>query len=292
MNNLPGEIQIKILEYLPSHSIYEFMYIDFSYYTKRVHEKLTEIYNGFDKSKIYLIIIGNNEWEDVFIICPYCNEIAGCGAFGIADGFELDDYVTKPMLWCDSCGARCMFDTTCDELLRTDPYYINVPGRVKKLGHISLFFKMYPHLESKIKNKIYTEENINNSKIFYEVNLLKINRVVNWKLVHYIKSAEEFVKCINSNISLPTPSQEDLRRFIASNYDKKIADEIGLNDAWITDTSLMQLGIECGTYNAERPIRPYPKNFYLDHDGVYVNLECSCIRDKKEKILYENYWGD
>ena len=91
----------------------------------------------------------------------------------------------------------------------------------------------------------------------------------------------------------PQPIDEPIvRQLIDSNYDPELCAHhriIKRPDHYHPDDVDFNLSLTCASYNAEIPRCPYPKNFELDHDGVYVYLRC---RERDGRIVTIKYWGD
>ena len=212
---------------------------------------------------------GDDVSDEPIGVCPFCHAFE-------KRNVQIEDYVERPMLWCDGCGARSVLDLPLEfevAALDSDPV-------VETLGACEDLKRLDPDAHPR-DHPAHREEVKLDAYRFFRVPLLWIRRAVCAGLDRYRTTR--------------ALSQPELRRFVASNYDGSIQRELGLEkrkkrlrDPHEVD---LALGIECQSYNAEKPAVPYPPHFALDHDGIYAYLECSKGPDAAE-CFRVMYWGD
>ena len=214
--------------------------------------------------KTYLVLPKENEndsWdsdgkycyeEGDSIICPWCK----CCDW---ESFYISDYVEKPMIWCNNCPAYAVLDLDL-EFSKKDV----IP--VEKVP-----------FEFNFMNYSCYSDDIKDYDI-YEIDLLWIDKVVSQGLDNY-KPTHEL-------------TQDEIRKFIESSYDKDLAQELSLeiyeSDEAEKDVA-EKLGINCLSYNIKEPRFPYPDKFDMRHDGIHMHLQCI---DKNGKVITVCYWGD
>lgn len=278
---LPLEIFAKIVDYCDIDTIIH-LDIHFSFKKPHIIPKIIDTIKQKVKKKI-ILIYGSKDLS-LGLICPYCNYACICEN---GNHLQFDDYVDLPMLWCDSCGARCVLDITINDIHQM--LMCENPIVPKSIVHKQAYIK---YVTATLMNDHQCCDNINNNRTevcYYFVDLLHIKKVVNFDLDRF-KPKESH-----------TPSQDDLFKLIESNYDSLIADKLGLeyvDENYIYDfimddekplKYIQKMGIICNSYNSQRPSVKYPSNFELSHDGVYVYMEC--IKHNGDAIVVK-YWGD
>lgn len=219
--------------------------------------------------------------RELRITCPFCN-------YKECNDVQWDDYVEKkPMLWCEGCGARSVLDMSLDD--------------VRDIGDLP-------------------EEEF--ERFTLEVPLCFIERVSNMQLCTYTRKGfpplpQENVREFVEKVSVETlrkkcPSHDydglhdDCKegRCEVCNEMLKYSCNIGFNVYGEGNvegedecefrggekSDLIDFGIsmECNSYDVETPLVPYPKNFDLRHDGIYVYLQCV---DGKGERFTTCYWG-
>jgi hypothetical protein len=206
------------------------------------------------------------------------NEVYGvichCGR---TDVLQYTDYVVKPMIWCDSCGARVVLDIPLEREQITLGTEVDRPT----IKNFSL---------SSYGSDIRTEDFYSPKTKFYKANAFKIKRVMNCALEQYraprLLTREEVCNLIPLVDVRDGPTQVMLGDLcIVERNDYELNDkfqEFGLTeeDFWIS--------VECDSYDVESPRIPYPEKFHTDHDGINVWLELEGPRG----IEYCVYWGD
>lgn len=203
---------------------------------------------------------GEEDWQ--ILICPFCHSFA-------PRNFQFDDYVDRPMLWCDKCPARSVLNLPILQVVvGIDP--TTTPYQLTKIGTLLDIHRIDPTLDlSTIPDRPY---------IFYYTTLLFIERIISSRLSDY---------------TTPQPIDESIvRQLIDSNYDPELCVQHGIvkrSDHFDPDGIDFNLSLTCASYNAELPKYPYPRNFELDHDGVYVYLQC---RERDGRMVTIKYWGD
>jgi hypothetical protein len=209
-----------------------------------------------------ILIAKDKEWDEHFGVCPFCHVIS-------AYNLECDDYVDKPMLWCGCSCARCVLDLPLEFDWNT----------LDKVGSFDQVRQIVPDMEREQTDQIFKESDF----IFYRAKLLFILGVVNSTLSMY-RSTKQL-------------SQEEIRDFVDSGYSKEKRRELGLLEQEPDDGSYdadvdsvdMTLAIDCNSYNALEPKIPYPNNYDLNHDGIFVYLTC---KNEDGVISHIKYWGD
>lgn len=217
--------------------------------------------------------------RDLRITCPFCDHKE-------YNDVQWDDYVEKkPMLWCEGCGARSVLDMSPDDVRR-----------------------------------IYDLPEEEFERFTLEAPLCFIERVSNMQLCRYTKespplpqeSVREFVGKVDCHTLWNKCPSHD---YDGLHYDCKegrceVCNEIlkhegvgfnvyGEGNSEGEDecefrcgekSELIDFGIsmECNSYDVESPRIPYPKNFNLMHDGIYVYLQCV---DSKGERFTTCYWG-
>ena len=208
--------------------------------------------------QIYLAVYKDESWNENgeywydyndMLICPWCKR-------GEDRNFQIADYVDKPMLWCDSCGARSVLDLDL-EFSKED---------VIRVDEVPPEFDISPRDTADYG--------------FYLTNLLWIEKVMPRGLDSY-KPTRKLNK-------------DDIIRFIECSYDDKIAQELGLENESCEDEDdialrTINLGIKCQSFDVTRPRFPYPLMFDLSHDGGNICVQCI---DKNKEVITVCYSGD
>lgn len=209
--------------------------------------------------------------DEPIAVCPYCYSCR-------RGDFQIEDYVTKPMLWCSECGARCVTSLTMPSHNMS-----TASPQLPTVGEWRFVLMRCPL--ATVKSKDLNLEHY----LFYCVSLLKIMRVMNAELSEF-----------TADRSL---SQGWIRDFVEGGYNEEFGLMLGIKKRTgkypayeDEDTEVdMSLSLDCRSYNAALPKNPYPSNYELRHDGVYVNLECRKLpRDYQScsDIIRVCYWGD
>lgn len=187
-----------------------------------------------------------------YIKCPFCEALPS------DYDFQIDDYCTQPMLWCEKCEARSFLNIT-EEYLREIEKEYYVSKSVIKTIKLEVLYDS--------KKKIV-------DVIRFDSNLLLVKEVVNHILLIY-KTKTKL-------------SEKKIRKFVKSDYSEELASKYGIvkrdEDADLSCDSGF-LPLTCNSYNTENPETPYPDNFDMSHDGVIVL--CFCEDNKRCW-----YWGD
>lgn len=191
--------------------------------------------------------------QEFITFCPYCLETNDIEV-------QIDEYVEIPMIWCN-CGAHCVLDVPKEFVYKN----------INDLEIIGNLYALKSHLPELNYNDI-NEENIHNY-IFYYVNLLFIEKVVNHKL---------------SKFESPIPlDQLTVIYFINNNYDNQLAQTLNITKT--KDEPSFNLSLECNSYSSEHPLIPYPAKFDMYHGGPSIYLQC---RTNTNEIIYTSYCGD
>ncbi len=229
-------------------------------------------------------IIYYDEHFELGAMCPFCNH-------GEFESLQYSDYVEKkPMLWCGWCGARSVLDIS--------------------LGDVE---KLYDEV-----SVLSPEE----SKLVYrDVPLCFIERVSNMQLCRYTKKerphlpqecVREFVEKIDCNTlweKCPSHDYDGLhddckeKRCEVCNEMLKHEgvgfnvygegnvegeDECEFRGGQKSELIDFGISMQCNSYDVEVPLVPYPNNFDLRHDGIYIYLQCV---DSKGERFTTCYWG-
>ena len=248
------------------------------------------------KVLIFLLKTCSDELQEInaFCLCPSCEEL---NLEYESSNLQYMDYVDHPMIWCDGCSGRMILNLTIDDIYNMKSSCLEIKNLPFKLS-LKELKKNYNlnKIEKEINNfwdvpydfnsvdypdqKPITIKDFN----FYNIDLLFIKKVINNDLIDY---------CSNYDIT-----QDQIYELIQNNYSKEIIDKYNIykkkyNNYHDNNISELfkkpHLWLECNSYNTENPEKEYPKNFHLDHDGVYVYTECI---DSKGNIIYSKYCGD
>jgi len=208
------------------------------------------------------------EDEDLRCICPYCSEFGASSCIGDEGECEIEhtDYVEKHiMTWCQCC-AYSVLDLGLQWSSEISKYEI---FSFETNIHED-FPKEFPSVK-KLKYHLRMELGDHQTIIrFFKVPLLKISRVVDCSLANY--TSDQPV------------AEEKIRAFIESNYNDDFLPE-GVRERKDSEDVNFNLSLPCNSYDPNGPADDYPKNFSLDHDGVYVHL----LLENGEQM---RYWGD
>lgn len=204
---------------------------------------------------------------------------AVCGFCKTAQDLQYADYVTKPMIWCDECGARIVLDIPLN--YDFDLTEKNLPEVARSEVTIDKY-----HIGWTIRLGKYVSDP--NTK-FYKANALFIKRVLDRNLDDYqatrILTQEQIAEALLAVVR----NYPDKRPIDQSTLDRlgiiKRGDDINIETMKSSD---MDLSVECNSYDAMQPAKPYPTGMHLEHDGINVWLEV----DTPRGIEYETYWGD
>ena len=214
--------------------------------------------NQYDSMNVFYFKkdgIHEPSWEDLHGICPSCSYICKGEDLSMAYIDYVSQYV---MMWCDGCGERAVLDLDqnwVEDIKRYTPITVTLE-EVDSFSQHRDFFKK---LLSGYPGKIY----------LYKIPFFKILRVINSKLSGFY-----------SEKSIP---EEKVRKFIESDYQDLPE---GVYEEDIDEDEInFNLSLPCDGYFVEDPNKPYPMNFELNHDGVYVHL----LLENGEHVYY---WGD
>lgn len=212
-----------------------------------------------------IISILSHDYGIGFSICPNCNILG--------EGLIDDDYVSHPMIWCDECGSQFIIDAPLEDYL--DKY---------KIDNIKLNKENIKQLK-KLLNDTTNNNDIEELKqSFYTFNLMYVKQLINNDLSYYYSN-----KLI---------SQENINKFIDSNYDNNLRRELKIKKIKLEDidpefiinnTKYFNIAIDCESYNIHNPKNKYPYNFSLTHDGTYIYYKCI---DTNNNTVFGYYGGD
>lgn len=261
-----------------------------------------------DSSNIDRHIIGidiDDAVEGQYIICSYCNTLSDHSW-----GFQID-YVSRPMLWCPGCEARCFLD-----LPLLDKGYFEDKSVVSFMeNNIEIPKEQIREMEDNITIDIgyggdETFDDMLNKCKFYYVKCLYIESIINDETSNLVITEElpyqkkfefmEKLKRNRSNMSIGFDGEknkynQDIHKDI--DYNKNLLSEYKLKfydycDLDFDDIEQFDKGLylPCNSYNASNPDIDYPTHYSLDHDGIYIY--CKCINVLDNKITIEQYSGD
>lgn len=152
--------------------------------------------------------------EASLLYCPFCS------SFDI-DNLMLSDYVVKPMLWCGNCNARAILDLndvysgyandTDVDIYQYESMNIE---HLEVIGDMDKLKIKHPEINYKALNSLLDENkdndddndndnNDNNEYTYYYVELLYIEKVINYELANYYSEKLQ--------------TQESIRHFIKKN---------------------------------------------------------------------------
>ena len=211
-----------------------------------------------------VIIRMNDEEELIDVKCPYCNSFSD---------LQYEDYIEYPMIWCDTCGVRCILNTK-----KYDDMYDMYDSNLTLYNLYKQYFNLY---YEKIK---YDDMNDTDNMIYYiKVDLMKIIGIKDPTLSDYIAlevmPVEDVFTFVNSGYS-------DIKLITKYKITKLNTEEDGF-DYIIKYRNISY--IPCDTYDVFDNATLIPKNFRYCHDGVYFKVKCI---NNKGDIIYTKFWGD
>ena len=206
-----------------------------------------------------------NDNDDFDAICPGCFKIGRGG--GGENVLEYRDYVTKPTILCDCAwikehepGFRAVLKISIDKLKYLEK---NMPKPVS----------LPQEYVDKLKYDEFFKELVSENTLFYKFPFAFITRVVASNLSGYSSKVpltrEQITEFVNSECSDEVAKKYNIETLDEDKYDVSDLDPDRPNMM----RNLFNLSLECNSYNIAKPIVPYPKNFSLDHDGVFVFYE-------------------
>jgi hypothetical protein len=236
--------------------------------------------------------------------CPQCKKWSE---------LQSQDYVIKPMIWCDNCGYRGVLNFNKikklkikskekkDKLLKLyyrDGNYFHCSPEPEFCYKVDLYYitkicnmdlEWIENLDDKNKNSINTVlDNINllsdYQNNFYEYSVKTKEqkeeteiKIKNFLKENHMKLSEPVKYHINEKYEkIPYDSDSKLHTYI-KRY---------LNDDY---TQEFKCWLPLNSYNANEPEIPYHENFDTFHDGNNIYLECLNENDEPFRI---KYWGD
>jgi len=196
--------------------------------------------------------ISGEDIEEATITCPFCHKSSSAETSIQYD----DDYVDCPMLWCDTCDARSVFDRAS-------------------------FTKVYDLINANKEDK----------HMVLEIPLLFIERMADCHMSDF-KSTRE-LNC--DEIKLLVDSQDykyknnynpEIVKQLGLTYrfDNRYNDEY-LGDS-IDYKTVMNISVPINSYNAFKPEKEFDCNVSLAHDGVYITLLVVGLDDTKELLRF------
>lgn len=199
-------------------------------------------------------------------MCPFCNDVDKEGEI-----LEIDDYVSPcPMTWCWNYGCE-----SHSVLLEDNAQIIDKNELPDKL-------------------RSYLTDDL----VPYKIPLAKIIKIMNRQFYSFKYDSnlcKDMTECdMREMIELSpgwneSPSNE-FNTFL-NKWGIKPRDDQEFDDYHCGDDNSRDftLHLPVNSYNVEDPEQPYPKNFDLAHDGIYIYLQCLDINGNP---FIMTYWGD
>jgi hypothetical protein len=185
------------------------------------------------------------------IICPKCKT---------RQGIEYDDYVVRPMLWCQGCGFYGIFSeqiTLCAADER--PCGTNLVSERDVVRPKLDDFDM----NDKFNTDIFWDKPLH----FYNVEMLYFTKICNYQIAR-LDPAMKY-------------TQEQIRTLIEEDTCDDMDDRGDDGDG-----DLCYLDVN--SYDLTEPAEDYPDGFYFKHDGIYIHY-CYLDESGEEKKSY--FWG-
>jgi hypothetical protein len=209
------------------------------------------------------------------IICPKCET---------RQGIEYDDYVIRPMLWCQSCGFYGIFsDRITLRAADVRPYGTNL---------VSERDVERPYGTNLVSERDVERSNETPKLDDFDMND-KFNTDIFWdKPLHfYDADMLYFTKICNCQIARLDPAMKYTQEQICTLIEEGTCDDMDDRDGDETEMSILNgdlCYLDVGSFNLTDPAKDYPREFDFAHDGIYIHY---CYLDEfgEEKESY--FWG-